>query len=129
MKLKNYLFNSNVRNELNSLCDRLQKDYSGEKPFEQCEEDRIVLGNILDMIDIYEEQNNGFSIDAGDGCKLALEKTDGGVIISSVDSNNRVKERRLLFESDMCTFLNNYISHEESKEEDLNSNEHEIYMG
>lgn len=109
MKLKEYLFNYNVRRELDDLQARLQADYNGEEPFEQYEEDRIVLGNILDMIDTYEEQNtNSFSIAVNNGGKLVLEGTDNGFIINSIDCNNKIYRRDYISEGDMVMLMNYY---------------------
>ena len=40
---------------LNNLCKRLQDDYNGEKAFEQYEEDRLALYNILESFDRIEK--------------------------------------------------------------------------
>lgn len=109
MKLKEYLFNYNVRRELDDLQARLQADYNDGEPFEQHEEDRIVLGNILDMINIYEEQNtNSFSIDVNNGGKLVLERTDNGFVINSVDCDNKIHRRDYISEGDMVMLMNYY---------------------
>lgn len=35
---------------LDSLCRRLQDDYNGEKPFEQYEEDRLAVYNVIELL-------------------------------------------------------------------------------
>lgn len=36
---------------LDSLCARLQDDYNGNKPFEQCEEDRLAVYDVIELLE------------------------------------------------------------------------------
>lgn len=40
-----------IHKDLEDLQLRLVLDYNGDKDFEQTEEDRLVLGNLLDLLD------------------------------------------------------------------------------
>jgi hypothetical protein len=40
-----------VYSKLDNLQHRLQQDYNGGEAFEQDEEDRIMIGRLLDMLD------------------------------------------------------------------------------
>lgn len=40
-----------IHEDLEDLQLRLVLDYNGDKDFEQTEEDRLVLGNLLDLLD------------------------------------------------------------------------------
>lgn len=48
-KLIKYL--KSVYSDLDNLCKRLQDSYNNQKEFCQCEEDRLILYNILEFID------------------------------------------------------------------------------
>ena len=53
-ELIKYLYKS--YNELDNLCKRLQDNYNNDVEFEQHEEDRLVIYNILEKIDALKEQ-------------------------------------------------------------------------
>lgn len=53
LELVNYIKNN--YKELDDLCKRLQDDYNSIKEFEQCEEDRLIIYNILEYIDELKE--------------------------------------------------------------------------
>ena len=58
--LKKYLCKS--YNELDNLCKRLQDNYNNDVEFEQHEEDRLVIYNILEKIDKLKEQEESAKI-------------------------------------------------------------------
>jgi hypothetical protein len=46
--IRTYLLD--IEDLLESLFERLVEDYNCGKPFEQTEEDRLIIGNILDLL-------------------------------------------------------------------------------
>lgn len=54
MEIKELLQEDNLKTiygHLDDLCSRLQLDYSGDSPFKQQEEDRLVVYNICDILE------------------------------------------------------------------------------
>lgn len=52
MKLQdNTFFLNELRDVLDDLCKRLQRDYDGENTFEQLEDDRCAVYDAIDLID------------------------------------------------------------------------------
>ncbi len=49
MDIIEYLKNN--KHELDSLCKRLQNNYNNDTAFEQAEEDRLIIYNILEMLE------------------------------------------------------------------------------
>ncbi len=49
MDLINYIKNN--YNLFDDLCKRLQDDYNGDAPFEQTEEDRLIIYQLLELFD------------------------------------------------------------------------------
>ena len=58
--LKKYLYKS--YSELDNLCKRLQDNYNNDVEFEQHEEDRLIIYNILEKIDELKEQEESAKI-------------------------------------------------------------------
>ena len=48
----------NIIKDLQDLHNRLVANYNDNVPFEQLEEDRLVVSNTLDLINQYEEEQN-----------------------------------------------------------------------
>lgn len=66
-----------VQENLHSLCRRLQDDYSGEKPFEQSEEDRIAVYDVIDTLDEIITKDEFLSADAYDIYLKEFNKENG----------------------------------------------------